>query len=487
MMGMRLSAHNRTLRYPWTFIGRIRLNRWHRNFSNIQEKEPKTISSPRLSYGLEKLPDTKHVHNIKKREQHIPDARLKAPQPKVRGPVELLDADAHVAVISKPAGLLTIPGSYRSGLDCALYRLDELLQKQDHIPQYNDQPQHTHDSVQQDRLRRIFEAKLRALSPKSRKRKRRKAVLDGSYDENSLTPFPISVHRLDMSTSGVMVFARTKRAARLLSDQFAQRKVEKQYEAILDTRLVEMTQDSPILYQDSGEVYSPIGGEPWGDPFKSKPTRSFWQVLERGEGAVRVRFTPLTGRSHQLRLHSALPPPFGLKSPIFGDSIYPHPHPGPCTAVGILGRFPLSEWNDVFENSRSVISAMNTINGIYDEMFKGDLTVPSAALEEGPFPTLSSIANTFPFPRMKSCPFLSEDAIETFQRNQQKLANINVPFFTPRLLLHACSISFKENYLPRELSTEESALHPATNGKELKQLLKPLGERMKCYSSAAPF
>ena len=148
------------------------------------------------------------------------------------------------------SGLLTIPGSYRSGLDCALYRLHELLQKQDQNSHYNSPIHHAGNNAAQEKLRRVFEGKVKALSPKSRRRKRRKAVKqEGSYDENALTPFPISVHRLDMSTSGLMVFARTKRAARLLSDQFAQRTVEKEYEAVLDTRLAEMTGDSPIIRQ----------------------------------------------------------------------------------------------------------------------------------------------------------------------------------------------------------------------------------------------
>lgn len=174
------------------------------------------------------------------------------------------------------------------------------------------------------------------------------------------------------------------------------------------------------------------------------------------------------------------------QSPIFGDSIYPHPHPGPCTAVGILGRFPLSDWNEKFENSRSVISAMNHINKIYDLMFTDDMADPLPTSTEGAFPTLSDITHRLSFPRLDSCPFLCPEAIETFQRNQKKL-DVRIPFFTPRLLLHACSISFTENYLPRELTIPEDMVDPVAHRKELKELIKPLGEKKKVYSSKAPF
>lgn len=140
-----------------------------------------------------------------------------------------------------------MPGAYRKGLDCALYRLHELLQQHPGIPKYSKPSQPTEEMRKQTELRRMFEEKVKTLSAKSRKRKRRKAVRDGSYDESSLTPFPIGVHRLDMATSGIMVFARNKRAARLLSKQFADRIMEKTYEAVLDTRLAEWTKDSPIL------------------------------------------------------------------------------------------------------------------------------------------------------------------------------------------------------------------------------------------------
>lgn len=83
----------------------------HRNSGYIAPFQRRSIhknsETPRyVSWGLKELPDTKHVQNILKREHHIPESRLSAPQPIVHGPLELIHADTHIAVISKPSGMM---------------------------------------------------------------------------------------------------------------------------------------------------------------------------------------------------------------------------------------------------------------------------------------------------------------------------------------------------------------------------------------------
>ena len=139
------------------------------------------------------------------------------------------------------------------------------------------------------------------------------------------------VHRLDEATSGLLAFATSRASASILWHAFASRSVFKLYEAVLDTRATPAT--SPLLLSDSGVINFPLGrrfGVPLlhtggdgarsalGTLFDLKSAVSRWSVVERGDGAVRVVFEPLTGRTHQLRLHAAL----CLQAPIIGDALY---------------------------------------------------------------------------------------------------------------------------------------------------------------------
>ncbi len=125
-----------------------------------------------------------------------------------------------------------------------------------------------------------------------------------------------AVHRLDMQTSGLMLLARTGEAHRELSRQFAQRLVKKRYIALLET----------ALPSDSGTITLCFRLDPKNrpyqvyDPINGKEGVTLWQKLAEEPAGTRVEFTPLTGRTHQLRLHAAHR--LGLNAPIIGDSLY---------------------------------------------------------------------------------------------------------------------------------------------------------------------
>ncbi len=120
------------------------------------------------------------------------------------------------------------------------------------------------------------------------------------------------VHRLDCDTSGVIAFARTKQAQGLLGQEFEQRRAQKTYIARLHGQMAE----------DAGTVDLPLGSDWQYRPRQKvtpdgKPALTDWQVIGRSEGETRVRLTPHTGRSHQLRVHM-----LALGHPIVGDQIY---------------------------------------------------------------------------------------------------------------------------------------------------------------------
>lgn len=168
-------------------------------------------------------------------------------------PLDVLHEDAAILVLNKPAGLLTVPGKLENRQDCLISRLQA--------------------------------AKWDALT----------------------------VHRLDCDTSGVIIFARTKQAQGFLGQEFEQRRARKTYVARL----------KGLLAQDSGTVDLPLGSD-WEyrprqkiDHDKGRPAVTDWHVISRSETETRVRLTPHTGRSHQLRVHM-----LALGHPILGDQIY---------------------------------------------------------------------------------------------------------------------------------------------------------------------
>ena len=127
---------------------------------------------------------------------------------------------------------------------------------------------------------------------------------------------PLVVHRLDMSTSGLMLIALTSEVYIDLQKQFIDRKIQKEYEALLDG----------TLSQDKGEIKLPLRLDIDDRPrqlvcFKhGKSALTHWEVIERKDGRTRVIFKPITGRTHQLRVHAAHF--LGLNAPIIGDDLY---------------------------------------------------------------------------------------------------------------------------------------------------------------------
>ena len=129
------------------------------------------------------------------------------------------------------------------------------------------------------------------------------------------------VHRLDMATSGVMVVALTPDAHRILSSQFERRAVEKRYVALLRGWV---TGDGGAISLPQGLDY-PNRPRQRVDRAEGKEGITRWEVIDRdrtpeGEARTRIAFTPVTGRTHQLRLQAAHPE--GLGCPILGDNLY---------------------------------------------------------------------------------------------------------------------------------------------------------------------
>ena len=170
--------------------------------------------------------------------------------------------DDSMLVVNKPAGLMSAPGKYVK--DCAINRL---IQRHPKCP----------------------EMRL--------------------------------VHRLDMATSGLLLVAKTLSANKFLQRQFIQRSVEKRYEAILSKPL--------SLEQAEGDIELPLIVDLDDTPRQmvsleyGKPAKTHWQVIARDNETTRVWFYPLTGRTHQLRVHASHKD--GLNAAIVGDELYGKP------------------------------------------------------------------------------------------------------------------------------------------------------------------
>lgn len=127
---------------------------------------------------------------------------------------------------------------------------------------------------------------------------------------------PMIVHRLDMATSGLLLIVKTKAVHQNLQAQFKNRTVKKRYIALLDGSIPfdEGTIDLPLC-PDPQDRPRQIVNEEYG-----KPAITNYHVLERSPKHTRIAFYPLTGRTHQLRVHAAHPQ--GLNTPIIGDELY---------------------------------------------------------------------------------------------------------------------------------------------------------------------
>ena len=171
--------------------------------------------------------------------------------------LDLVYRDDYIAVVNKPSGLLSVPGNQPQYYDSAMSRVKE---------------------------------KYGFCEP---------------------------AHRLDMATSGVLLFALSKAADRELKRQFREREPKKYYQALVwghmeqDHGVVEL----PLICDWENRPRQKICFE------RGKRAVTFYDVLQRyPNNTTRVKLTPITGRSHQLRLHM-----LALGHPILGDKFYAHP------------------------------------------------------------------------------------------------------------------------------------------------------------------
>ena len=171
--------------------------------------------------------------------------------------LDLVYRDDYIAVVNKPSGLLSVPGNQPQYYDSAMSRVKE---------------------------------KYGFCEP---------------------------AHRLDMATSGILLFALSKAADRELKRQFREREPKKYYQALVWGH----------VEQDHGAVELPLICDWENRPRqkicfeRGKRAVTFYDVLQRyPNNTTRIKLTPITGRSHQLRLHM-----LALGHPILGDKFYAHP------------------------------------------------------------------------------------------------------------------------------------------------------------------
>ncbi len=170
-----------------------------------------------------------------------------------RDPLVILHEDAQLLVVDKPSGLLSVPGKGAHLADCLLSRVQTVF------------------------------------------------------------PDALLVHRLDRDTSGVIVFALTRHAQRHLGLQFEKRQTRKTYVARVWGRLAEAsgTVDLPLIVDWPNRPLQKVDFE------TGKPAITDWRRIRANNTESRVRLTPRTGRSHQLRVHMQ-----SIGHPILGDPFY---------------------------------------------------------------------------------------------------------------------------------------------------------------------
>lgn len=130
-------------------------------------------------------------------------------------------------------------------------------------------------------------------------------------------PGALIVHRLDQATSGLVLMARHPAAQRLLSDAFAQRRVDKRYHAIV--------RGQPAAPEEWNLIDLPLSADWPRRPLQKvnladgKPSQTLWRLLrhDAARDATLLELQPLTGRTHQLRVHLA-----AIGHPILGDALY---------------------------------------------------------------------------------------------------------------------------------------------------------------------
>ena len=127
------------------------------------------------------------------------------------------------------------------------------------------------------------------------------------------SPQALIVHRLDKDTSGIVIFSRNRKAHAFVASQFEARTTRKSYVAVVWGRVEEEEGlvDLPLAIDSANKPRHRVDFE------HGKPAQTRWQVLEHGENTTRLRLFPLTGRTHQLRVHMK-----ALGHVILGDEFY---------------------------------------------------------------------------------------------------------------------------------------------------------------------
>ena len=131
------------------------------------------------------------------------------------------------------------------------------------------------------------------------------------------------VHRLDLSTSGLMIFALTKTALSAFHKLFVNKQVSKKYSAVLSTS---SALDQSLALQKEGKISLPLRLDPFQrplqiyDPLHGKACMTHWQYEGTHPLGSHLTLSPITGRTHQLRVHCAHP--LGLNAPLVGDRLY---------------------------------------------------------------------------------------------------------------------------------------------------------------------
>ena len=133
---------------------------------------------------------------------------------------------------------------------------------------------------------------------------------------SDLEPKTLLIHRLDRDTSGILVFGLSKFGQSTISRQFQDRQTSKIYQALVAGHLEgQGTVDIPVIYDPTRPPLHIV------DASYHKPALTEWQAIEhfeiQGQAVTRVKLTPITGRSHQLRVHMQY-----LGHPILGDTLY---------------------------------------------------------------------------------------------------------------------------------------------------------------------
>lgn len=134
--------------------------------------------------------------------------------------------------------------------------------------------------------------------------------------DSMITAEPLVIHRLDMGTSGLLLVAKTPQAHKHIQRQFLNRAITKRYTALL----------SKAIRDKEGEISLPLIPDLYNRPMQlvcfetGKKSVTLWKVIEVNDGITRIHFWPLTGRTHQLRVHAAHL--LGLNAPIVGDDLY---------------------------------------------------------------------------------------------------------------------------------------------------------------------